>query len=276
MKLDMGLAWSDATALLAGNRNVVMVVAGVFFFLPYFAIMLLVPETMQPQAEMGADPADAEQAMQMLGQLYADIWWVFVIIGVTQAIGMLALMTLLTDRNRPTVGEAIARGGRGFLSYIGAQILFALFLGMVVALLIALGAGIAGGTGAVLTGVIAFVIAMYLFIKFSLTAPVIAIDGILNPIGILQRSWQLTKGNSFRLLLFYALLFLALGVVSMVVTMVVGVLSAAMGGQLELIGNGLFAALLNAAFVVIFLGVLAGVHRQLSGPSHAEISDTFE
>ncbi|MBE5074552.1 glycerophosphoryl diester phosphodiesterase membrane domain-containing protein [Erythrobacteraceae bacterium E2-1 Yellow Sea] len=276
MKLDMGRAWSDATALLAGNRNVVMVVAGVFFFLPYFAIMLLVPETMQPQAQMGADPADMEQAMQMLGQLYAQNWWVFVVIGVTQAIGMLALMTLLTDRNRPTVGEAIARGGRGFFSYIGTQILFALALGIVIALLVALGAAIAGPQGAVLTGVIAFVIGVYLFIKFSLVTPVIAIDGILNPIRILQRSWQLTKGNSFRLLGFYILLFLALGIVSGVVTMVMGVLFAAMGGQLELIGNGLFAALLNAVFVVIFLGVLAGVHRQLSGPSQADISDTFE
>jgi len=276
MKLDMGRAWSDATALLAGNRNVVMVVAGVFFFLPYFAIVLLVPETMQPQAQMGADPADAEQAMQMLGQLYADNWWVFVIIGVAQAIGMLALMTLLTDRNRPTVGEAIARGGRGFLCYIGAQIIFALALGLVVVLLIALGTAIAGNQGAVLTGVIAFVIGVYLFIKFSLVTPVIAIDGILNPIRILQRSWQLTKGNSFRLLGFYVLLFLALGILSAVITMVVGVLFAAMGGQLELIGNGLFAALLNAVFVVIFLAVLAGIHRQLSGPSQTEISDTFE
>lgn len=276
MKLDMGRAWGDATALLAGNRNVVMIVAGVFFFLPYFAIMLLVPETMQPQAGMGADPADAEQTMQMLGQVYAENWWVFVIIGVAQAIGMLALMTLLTDRNRPTVGEALARGGRGFFSYIAAQILFALFLGMVAGILIASGAAIAGNGGLALTGVIAFVIAVYLFIKFSLITPVIAIDGILNPFTILQRSWQLTKGNSFRLLMFYVLLFLALGIVSIVVTMVVGVLFAAMGGQLELIGNGFFSALLNAVFVVIFLGVLAGIHRQLAGPSQADISDTFE
>lgn len=275
MKLDMGQAWGDATALLTGNRSVVMVVAGVFFFLPYFAIMLLMPQVMQPQAEMGAE-ADPEKAFQMLGQIYADNWWVFVIIGVTQAIGMLALLTLLTDRNRPTVGEAITHGARGFLSYIGAQILFALALGAVIGLLVALGVAVAGSGGAVLTGVIAFVIGLYLFIKFSLVTPVIAIDGILNPIRILQRSWQLTKGNSFRLLLFYFLLFLALGIVSMVVTMVVGVLFAAVGGQVELIGNGLFAALLNAVFVVIFLGVLAGIHRQLSGPNRADISDTFE
>lgn len=275
MKLDMGRAWNDATALLAGNRNVTTIVSGVFFFLPYFAVMLLMPQTMQPQAGMQADPADAEQAMQAMMRLYADNWWIIAIIGVVQAIGMLALMTLLTDRNRPTVGEAIARGGRGFLSYIGAQLLFTVALIAIAGLLIALGAGIAGGAGALLTGVIAGVIASYLFIKFSLVTPVIAIDGILSPLQILQRSWRLTKGNSFRLLMFYLLLFLALGIVSMVVTMVLGVLLAAIGGSIEMVGNGLVAALLNAVFVVIFLAVLAAVHRQLAGPGQAEISDTF-
>lgn len=276
MKLDMGRAWAEATALLAGNRNMVAIIAAVFFFLPYFAIMLLVPETMQPQGQLGADPADAEQALQMMGQLYAENWWVFVIIGVAQAIGMLALLTLLTDARRPTVGEAIAHGTRGFFSYLGAQILLVAALMLVAGLLIGLGVAIAGASGAVLTGLAAFIIGLYLFIKFSLVTPVIAIDGILNPVRVLQRSWQLTKGNSLRLLGFYALLFLAMGVLSAVVTMVVGVLFAAMGGQAELIGNGLFAALLNAVFVVVFLGVLAGIHRQLSGPSPAKISTTFE
>lgn len=276
MKLDMGRAWAEATALLAGNRNMVAIIAAVFFFLPYFAIMLLVPETMQPQGQLGADPADAEQALQMMGQLYAENWWVFVIIGVAQAIGMLALLTLLTDARRPTVGEAIAHGTRGFFSYLGAQILLVAALMLVAGLLIGLGVAIAGTSGAVLTGLAAFIIGLYLFIKFSLVTPVIAIDGILNPVRVLQRSWQLTKGNSLRLLGFYALLFVAMGVLSAVVTMVVGVLFAAMGGQAELIGNGLFAALLNAVFVVVFLGVLAGIHRQLSGPSPAKISTTFE
>lgn len=276
MKLDMSRAWAEATALLAGNRNMVAIIAAVFFFLPYFAIMLLVPETMQPQGQLGADPADAEQALQMMGQLYAENWWVFVIIGVAQAIGMLALLTLLTDARRPTVGEAIAHGTRGFFSYLGAQILLVAALMLVAGLLIGLGVAIAGTSGAVLTGLAAFIIGLYLFIKFSLVTPVIAIDGILNPVRVLQRSWQLTKGNSLRLLGFYALLFVAMGVLSAVVTMVVGVLFAAMGGQAELIGNGLFAALLNAVFVVVFLGVLAGIHRQLSGPSPAKISTTFE
>lgn len=276
MKLDMGRAWAEATALLAGNRNMVAIIAAVFFFLPYFAIMLLVPETMQPQGQLGADPADAEQALQMMGQLYAENWWVFVIIGVAQAIGMLALLTLLTDARRPTVGEAIAHGTRGFFSYLGAQILLVAALMLVAGLLIGLGVAIAGTSGAMLTGLAAFIIGLYLFIKFSLVTPVIAIDGILNPVRVLQRSWQLTKGNSLRLLGFYALLFVAMGVLSAVVTMVVGVLFAAMGGQAELIGNGLFAALLNAVFVVVFLGVLAGIHRQLSGPSPAKISTTFE
>ena len=47
MKLDMGRAWSDAIALLRGNQQVILIVAGVFFFLPNLALALLMPRSGQ-------------------------------------------------------------------------------------------------------------------------------------------------------------------------------------------------------------------------------------
>ena len=40
MKFDMGAAWNEAMRLISGNLQVIAIVAGVFFFLPYFAFSL--------------------------------------------------------------------------------------------------------------------------------------------------------------------------------------------------------------------------------------------
>ena len=45
MKLDMNRAWTEALSLIQANIGVVATVAGVFFFLPYLAFALLMPET---------------------------------------------------------------------------------------------------------------------------------------------------------------------------------------------------------------------------------------
>lgn len=273
MKLDMGAAWSTATALIGRNRDVVLVIAGVFFFLPSFAVALAMP---QPEALVGATPGDAQALMNAMMGFYADYWWALLLTFVAQGIGTLALLTLLTDRARPTVGEAIKRGAIAFPSYFVTNILAAVAVAAVIMLPLVL-ASLAGGSAAVALGVVlAIPVMLYLMVKFSLIMPAIAIDGILNPLAALARSWQLTKGNSFRLLLFYALLLVATIVILSLVSMVVGVVFAAIGGEIEKIGNAIFSSGINAAFVVVFFGVLAGVHRQLAGEAPEALTELFE
>ncbi|NVE94864.1 hypothetical protein [Altererythrobacter lutimaris] len=264
MKLDLGRAWNDATALLSANKDVIGIVAGVFFFLPYLALSLLMPEAAQPQIN---NPEDIDAVMEALGAIYAENWWIFVLTSVLQMIGMLALFALLTDRARPTVGEALKRGTTGFPSYLAAQILVAVAIGFV------------GGLLAVISPfliILAIPIIFYLLVKFSLIGAVIGIEQTLNPFAVLKRSWQLTKGNSFRIFFFFFLILLSLMIISLIVTMIFGVVFAAAGGQIELIGNGIVGSLVNAIFAIIFLGVLASLHRQLAGPNAEALSETFE
>lgn len=272
MKFDMGRAWSDATSMLSANRDTLLVVAGMFFFLPYFALMLFLPEqigSMQANAVAGDNP---DAALEAIGQW----WWAFLVIFAAQAIGMLALLALLSDGARPTVGEALGRGGRYFLSYLGAQILQGMVLAGVIALpiLVAVAAG-SPALGVVL-GIVAFIGFAYIFTKFSLVPPVIAIEKQGNPLTALSRSWRLTKGNSVRLFLFYVLLLVVLMVIFIVVSMIFGILFALMGPQGMLIGNALISSLVNAVWIMVFLAVLAAVHRQLAGPSAEAVSETFE
>lgn len=276
MKFDMSAAWSEAMRLVAANRDVVLIVAGVFFFLPYAVFMLFSGGQMaEIQAGAGSANADPEATMNAIMALYGSIWWLILLLAILQGIGMLGLLALLKDRSRPTVGEALSIGAKGLLSYLAAQILLSLLLMIVVFIPIAIGA--AGSIGiAVIVGIVALVAAIYLFTKFSLVAPVIVIDRILNPLTAMGRSWRLTKGNSLRLFLFYFLLIVAIVVVGIVISIIVGLIFALAGPEAAMIGNGLVAALLNAAYITLFLAALAAAHRQLAGERPETVSETFE
>ncbi|MBT2132936.1 glycerophosphoryl diester phosphodiesterase membrane domain-containing protein [Croceibacterium sp. LX-88] len=280
MKFDMGRAWNDAVALLQANRDVVLIVGAAFFFLPSLALMLLSPDyaalaSGAAVAPQPTDPSDAfDLALKQAGEVFDQIKWFLLASAIVQGIGMLGLLALLTDRARPTVGEALLIGAKCLIPYILAQIL----LSLVVALLLVIPvlAGTSGGAAlAVLFGLGALVAFCYLMTKFSLVAPVIAIERVTNPLVALQRSWRLTKGNSVRLFAFYVLLLIAVMVISTVVGLFAGLFTALGGQTVGLIVSGLVNALFGMIVTVLFLAVLAGTHKQLARPTQA-VSEIFE
>lgn len=275
MKLDINQAWSDTLNLIQANIGVVAIVAGVFFFLPYFALVLFMPDMAQSMA-LEPNPDDPAAAFDQVMALYADIWLPMLLVFIAQAIGTLALLALLRAEARPTVGEALKIGVVGLLTYIAANIVLYIVIGIVVGAV--MGIAIASGIVAlaVILGIVFFVGFIYIAIKFSLLAPVIAIDNVYNPIKALARSWRLTKGNSLRMLAFYVLLIIALLVVSLVLGLIVALIFGLAGDEIALIGGGMINSALNAVYVVLMLGVLAAVHRQLAGPDAAAVSEDFE
>ncbi|MFV0643015.1 MAG: hypothetical protein ACK5NN_00715 [Sphingomonadaceae bacterium] len=272
MTLNMSRAWDDAVAIISANRDVISIVAGVFFFLPYLAFMLLVPN---PMMEMASQPgADPDQVIAMLQEFYLSNWWVFLLVSVAQYIGMLGALALLRDDKRPTVGEALKFGLIAFLPFFATQILLGLGMGLILSVPVFIGIITRSIALGVLLGMATLVALMYLAIKFSLAAPIIAIEKNLNPIAVLRRSWELTKGNSLRLLGFYALLMIVFLVISMVLSMVSGLFLALMGAEIALIANGIVSGILNAVWIVLMLGVWAAVHRQLAGET-ASVAEQF-
>lgn len=274
MKLDMGRAWNDALSLLRGNQQVVLIVAGVFFFLPNLALSLLMPETMgQAEAQMAGEQ-DVNAMIEMAATLYGQIWWQILLVSLLSAIGMLGLLALLTDHNRPTVGEALKAGAIYLLPYIAAQILIGMIAVLIVLVPVIAGAAAGVGAGALL-GILALVAVIYVYTKFSLAVPVIVIEETMNPLRALARSWSLTKGNSLRLFLFYMLIFVVFLVVMMMLGIVGGALGLLAGEDANIIINGLLGAAVNMGMVTLYLAVLAAVHRQLSGNVKA-VGATFE
>ena len=275
-KLDLERAWNEATALLSANRDVVLIVAAVFFFLPNVISTLILPsqDALIMQIEAMGDQPDPEEIFALFGDYFAGSWWIYLVFGLVQAAGVLGLLALLTDRSRPTVGEALAFGGKALIPYIVAQILLGLAVILTPILLIALGAAINPGIAALL-GIVGIVLMIYIWVKFSLLSPVIAIERVMNPIKALARSWRLTKGNSLRLFALYVLLIVALLVLSLVAGLVFA-LFGVLGETVGLLATAIGGGLISMAFTTIMLAVLAAAHRQLGGGSAEAARRTFE
>ncbi len=271
MKFDMGQAWREAVAMISANREVMLIVSGVFFFLPSLAAVLLIPE-MQPPASQ-----DSEQIQQFLADFYLDNAPYFIAMAIIQTIGLLALLALLRDDSKPTVGDALKIGLTGLLPYIGTQLIVAFAIALVALLLIALPAASGIAALALIFGLIAVIVFVYVMIRLSLTLPVIAIEKQFNPLAVLRRAWQLTKGATLSLFAFYALLIVVFVVISLVASMIVGIPVALLGpGTAAQIASGIVSGVIGAAGTMIFAAVLAAVHRQLAGPSAGRLSETFE
>ncbi|MDD3799141.1 MAG: hypothetical protein PHE36_08190 [Novosphingobium sp.] len=271
MTFDMNRAWREAAEMVTANREVLLIVAGIFFFLPGLAAALLVP-SMQPPAHL-----EESEALAFMTRFYSDNALWIILMAVVQTVGILTLLALLRDQAKPTVGDALKAGLVGIVPYLVAQILFALGLVMTVGLLIAVTVTTGLAPLMAIAGIAAFILTIYAFIKISLVPAVIAIEHVTNPVTVLTRSWLLTKGNSFRLLLFYALLVIVFLVLAAVIGAISGLLLALAGdGNASKIGEAVFSGLLGAVVTVYFVAILAAIHRQLAGPSAEAIGRTFE
>ena len=258
--LSISKAWDETKASVARDGRLIGAVA--------LALILL------PQAIAGAlVPSPALSGEQ------APAWFplLSLIVAVIEVTGQIAIVRLTLQ---PTsVGEAIAHAGRRVPGMIGAALLLVLplMLVLIVVLLAVAGPGgmdaIAKGgsvpSGLALVIVLFFLAAMAVTIRFLMAVPVAAMDSG-NPITILQRSWDLTRGHYLRLLGFlFAILFLAV-VLLLVAEMSAGILARVAFGDVKPMSLGaLLVALVSGAAQAVFAALttmmLARIYAQLAG-----------
>jgi hypothetical protein len=269
VKFSMSEAWRDATAMMTANREVLLIVAGIFFFIPGAAMAMAMANL---EEAMVADPENVQAMMQ---SFLHDWWWLVIVYFVVTMVGTLAMLALLRDHSRPTVAEALRVGLSGLLPAIAASLVLGFGIGLA-AMVVLTAAGVTGSPALVVLAILVLAVGLvYVYVKTSLTAPVIAIDKVYNPFRVIGRSWRLTKGNSLRIFLFYLLLMVVYVVVSLVLGLIGAVVLFA-GPSAALLVNGILSGILGAISAVIFVAVIAAIHRQLSGPSPAAVSQTFE
>lgn len=264
MRFDSNRAWQEATKLVSANRDVLWALAGVFLVLPSFAVGLLAPP---PEAPAGTD---SDALMATLSAYYNSAWPWLLGMAVCQVIGTLAMLALFTDRTRPTVAEALKLALRGALPVIGAQLLAGMGFTAVAMIPITLAALTGSKVLATVVVAVCLVALIHVMVRISLVAPVVMVDGERNSVAALKRSWQLTRGNTGRLTLFYALLLIGFGIVILLVGGLADLLlRLVLGMELGTTIGTLVSSALQAIMAIFFMAVYAATHRQLARPEAA-------
>jgi hypothetical protein len=139
-------------------------------------------------------------------------------------------------------------------------------------------AGLTGSTPLVgLVLLIGLVGVVYVIVRISMIGPVAVAEEQRNPVRILARTWRLTAASAWRLMLFYALLFVAMWVLVMIGSGVVDLglrlmLGKEIGGSL----GAFVGAALQGVMALYFTAAYAATYRQLAGPSAAATATAFE
>lgn len=259
-KFDSARAWREANRAVATNRDVLPVLAGVFFMLPWLAFMLFVPE---PSIDSSATPAEAVMAMGAFLREHG-VW--LLALSLVQSAGALTVMALCADPARLTVAEAMRRGMVSVVPYFAALFLFALGFVFAAGMLGAL-ATVGGKGGEMLVGLALNLVLIYAMVRLILVGPVVAVEHTFQPWRVLVRAWRLTRANFGRLLLFLVLLVVASQVAMAVVGMVIGGgVGLVAGPEAGRLAENVATAAMIAVFLLYLTSVLAAIHAQLAGP----------
>lgn len=270
-RFDSSSAWTEASAAVTANREVLLALAGVFLVLPAFAMGMLVPG---PPAQEGAT---VQALLATMGQYYQSTAPILIAVALVHVIGTLAMLALFTDHARPTVAEAIKRGFACAPTVILAQIILGAAVGAMVLLPVALGGAAKAPAIAALGMLAALVLGLWAMIRLSLVSPAVVAESQRNPVKAMERSWRLTEGNTARLLAFYALLGLAFVVVMVVAEGATKLLLTLLAGEkFADIAAMLVGSVFQAAMAVYFVAVSAAVFRQLSGSAGRTVAGQFK
>lgn len=266
MKFDGNLAWKRASATVSANRHLLLALAGVFFFLPSFALIMLFK---QPTLPPGATP---EQMMPVVQQFLSTMAPWFLAGSVVQALGQLTLIDLFGHGKRSTVGESLRRGLGSLLSFVAVQFVTGFAMMLVLGLVMTLGSLITPLLGVGL-GLYAMV---QIYARFLTAAPAIVLERRLNPFVALGRSVMLSRGNGLRIGNFLFLLAMAVMLVLTVLSVLIGIVAALTIGEgrvAEMI-TGFVSSAASAVALTYFVAVVVAIYRQLSGdaPEPARVS----
>lgn len=270
MKLNTGKVWSEATRMIGANRDLVVVLAGIFFFVPLMVMLVSLFGTDFSFGGPDAEP-NPELISAQINTLILNYWWAIALVSLGQIAGAIALLGLLGGRDKPTVGEAMAAIPKLLLTMIAAQLLTALATQA-----LPLIAGVLPEAVGSIVNLLLLPVTIYIGVKLSLTSAVVVIERQMNPIAALKRSWQLTKGNTLAIFLFYLLLVIAAMVIGLVVALTLGLVLALLGERIQLVGNAAVLSGLIAGYYALSYAVTAAIHTQLAGPQGEVIARTFD
>lgn len=179
----------EAWGLFRHDADLLVRVAGLFLFVPGYALVLLVAPFPLPDADIADTQARAQSWMAALDGWMADYGLGCTLAYLVTYFGIALVYGLLLDPARPTVGQALARTLRLFPRYLLAM------------LVVAIPAG-AGMYVLLLPG-------LWLMSRFMLAGPIIVAEAPVAALAAVGQSWQRTRRAQWALLGATAMLYLA-------------------------------------------------------------------
>lgn len=236
-KFDMGAAWEDSLVLLRSHSALTGAIAAVFLFLPTLAVSWFGPTPIQPPAG-----AAFEQVMATMRANMVQAFPYQLFIAVISAIGGIGILRLWLSRSSTSVGEALLFAMAMVPTVIVIQLATGLMLAIGFLLLIVPG--------------------VYLWGRLAIIAPVVADQGVRNPLAAIREGWTMTKGNGWRIALFLFLVTLVIAII----TLVAGIIVTAVGTDegIGFILAGLIKGVAAAFSGMVTLAITAATYRQLA------------
>lgn len=278
MQFSGSRALSEALEILKGRFGPLVAVT-LIFYLTLFGVVLALGGGMAAtmMAAGGADPAQAFAGMGL------SILLLYVVIYAIQFAQAITTMRLCSDRHPPSIGDAMSAGFRAVPTMFGVVLLFivgGVVVGLVSSLVVA--GLLAAAKSATLSFVLMllFVVGMlYLLARASLIVPVIAIDGVMNPITVIANSWRMTANSALKIAVVYIL------AVIVMASIMIGLVFATIGlpgvagtspSPGGIIGFGVAMLVIELTLGLYFTCLIAAIHRQLSSGNVAATSQTFD
>lgn len=276
MQFSASRAFSDAFQRL-GARFGLLVGIWLLFFVAIIGVFAafggIVFTMMRQTMGTGSNPLPG------MGFSVILIYVLYFLISFAQKI---ALSRASAARAQDTFLAAIEAGLRGALPMLGVALIYLVVgigMGIVMSLVFA-GLAVATQSAAVplVLGIAMLLGGFYLFARLSLVLPVIAIDGVRNPIAAIGKAWQLTANNSVKIALAWGLVLIAVMVLYVVAFMVtVGFPRPDnLAGLTSSIAPIVMMMVMGLTVGLYMVTLTTALYEQLSPSSIALTAETFE
>jgi hypothetical protein len=255
-KLSLSTAWEESREVLRHDGRLLAIVALALIAFPSTIQAILTPPA--PQGEL---PPPGP---------WMIVAAVAILIGI---VGQSEIVRLAVGPHT-TVGEAIGHGARRMPAYFAAVLIWVMPLAIAIVVLISTWGEKPTGVRALLF-ILIMVIGIFFVIRLIMM-PAVASTDRYGPIGILNRSWALTRGNWWRLFAFLAAFVVGAlcaiiaveAVVGTIVTLILGTPEPMSVGTLIIV---LVTQLIIAAISVVYFVMVARIYVQLAGGAEAEV-----
>ena len=235
MRFSYSGVWDETVRTLRAHSTLLLAVAGVFLFLPSLV------------AGYAAPPPQAQSIEAMVGHYRANFGILFGA-QLVAFIGNLALLILVLDSRHPTVGGAI----QAALMMLPAYLLVSLLSGFML-----------------LIGFFLLILPFfYLIGRLAAVGPALVAEGRRNPLDIIRRSFEITKGNGWAVVGLILLVFVTFYILMLAVTVVFGsillIIDRSNGGGIGAFLLLILSSAIGAAFNTVLMVLFASIYRRLT------------